>query len=164
MYTPTQRLMRSRNEKVLGGVAGGIARYLVIDPVIIRLAFVAFAFTGVGIILYPILWVIMPMEGEDGASQVYVAHDSTPQRPRYDPMTGEPAGNEEEIPINNVVPPAPDPAATTRRNQMLAYALLIVGALFLLSSVLGLGALIGKLLFPALLIGVGVYLLGRNRG
>ncbi len=162
MYTPTQRLMRSRNEKILGGVAGGIARYLAIDPVIVRLAFIAFGLAGVGVILYPILWLIMPTEGADGANHVYVAPDSTVRRPRYDPMSGEPTG-EEEIPINNVVPPTPDPVATAQRNQKLAYALVIVGVLFLLSNVLGLGVLIGKLLFPALLIGAGIYLLGRNR-
>jgi hypothetical protein len=32
MYNPTQRLMRSRTEKVIAGVAGGIGQYLAIDP------------------------------------------------------------------------------------------------------------------------------------
>ena len=67
MYTPTQRLMRSRNERMIAGVAGGIAQYMGIDPVIVRLAMIALVFTGVGILLYPILWVIMPQEGSNTA-------------------------------------------------------------------------------------------------
>ena len=63
MYNPTQRLMRSRTDKVIAGVAGGIGQYLAIDPVIVRLAFVALCFTGVGVLLYPVLWLIMPVEG-----------------------------------------------------------------------------------------------------
>src|SRR5258707_15855881 len=63
MYTPTQRLMRSRTEKVIAGVAGGIGQYLAIDPVIVRLAFAALCLTGVGVLLYPILWLVMPLEG-----------------------------------------------------------------------------------------------------
>ena len=55
MYNPTERLMRSRTDKVFAGVAGGIGQYLAIDPVIVRLAFVALCFTGVGIFLYPVL-------------------------------------------------------------------------------------------------------------
>ena len=56
MYNPTQRLMRSRTDKIIAGVAGGIGQYLAIDPVIVRLAFVALCFTGVGVLLYPVLW------------------------------------------------------------------------------------------------------------
>src|SRR5687767_11518809 len=68
MYNPTQRLMRSRTDKVIAGVAGGIGQYMAIDPVIVRLAFVALCFTGVGVLLYPVLWLIMPVEGASGAA------------------------------------------------------------------------------------------------
>lgn len=172
MYTPTQRLMRSRTEKVIAGVGGGIAHYLAIDPVIVRLAFIAFCFTGVGVLLYPILWLVMPLEPETGATvasrvggenrEVFVAYGSTPRRARFDPMTGEPTGPEEEIPIDNINPPPSGVDPRARRNQLLGYALLIVGGLILLSSIAGLSGLIAKLLFPALLIGVGVYVLRRN--
>src|SRR5690348_13433160 len=66
MYTPTQRLMRSRTDKMIAGVAGGIAQYLAIDPVIVRLALVALCFTGVGVLLYPVLWLVMPLESSHG--------------------------------------------------------------------------------------------------
>jgi phage shock protein C len=45
---------------MLGGVAGGLGSYLGIDPVLVRLSFVALAFAGVGILLYIIAWIVIP--------------------------------------------------------------------------------------------------------
>ena len=166
MYAPTPRLMRSRTDTVIAGVAGGLARYFAIDPVFVRLILIALCFSGVGILLYPILWLVMPLEptGSAAASAdhaVFVAQGSPLREPRYDPMSGQP-NEPEEIPIENITPGAPTPDGSQRRNQWLGYALLIVGALFLLSTVVGLSGLIAKLLFPAILIGAGVYLLRRG--
>lgn len=50
---------------MIGGVAGGIARYLKVDPTLIRIAFVLVAlFAGGGVLLYLILWVVVPKEGD----------------------------------------------------------------------------------------------------
>lgn len=58
-----KRLYRSAKSKVFGGVAGGIAEYFDIDPIIIRLLFVIIAFAGGGgAIVYLILWVALPLE------------------------------------------------------------------------------------------------------
>jgi phage shock protein PspC (stress-responsive transcriptional regulator) len=58
-----KRLYRSAKSKVFGGVAGGIAEYFDIDPIIIRLLFVIIAFAGGGgAIVYLILWVAFPLE------------------------------------------------------------------------------------------------------
>ncbi|MBO5466169.1 MAG: PspC domain-containing protein [Prevotella sp.] len=50
------------NDKKLGGVCGGIAEYFDIDPTLVRIGYAALTlFTAFcGIILYPILWIIMP--------------------------------------------------------------------------------------------------------
>lgn len=45
---------------MLGGVAGGLGEYLAIDPVLVRIAFVALAFTGVGVLAYLIAWIAIP--------------------------------------------------------------------------------------------------------
>lgn len=56
-----KRLYRSGNDKILGGVCGGIADYLQVDPVIIRLLWVAFTLVyGAGILAYIIAWIIIP--------------------------------------------------------------------------------------------------------
>jgi phage shock protein PspC (stress-responsive transcriptional regulator) len=58
-----KRLYRSAKSKVFGGVAGGIAEYFDIDPIIIRLLFVIIAFAGGGgVVVYLILWIALPLE------------------------------------------------------------------------------------------------------
>jgi phage shock protein C len=62
----TKRLYRSRDERIIWGVCGGIAKYFDVDPTIIRLVAVLtlfFAFTG--ILIYIILTIIMPLEPEN---------------------------------------------------------------------------------------------------
>ena len=57
-----KRLYRSREEKIIGGVCGGLAEYLNVDPTLIRLALVLITlFGGAGIIVYLVLWVIVPL-------------------------------------------------------------------------------------------------------
>ena len=58
-----KRLMRSQNDKMFLGVAAGIAGYVGVDPVIIRLAFVLLTlFHGWGLLLYFILAIILPVD------------------------------------------------------------------------------------------------------
>lgn len=57
----TNRLYRSTTDKVIGGVSGGLADYLNIDPVIVRIMFVLLAiFGGSGVLVYIILWIVIP--------------------------------------------------------------------------------------------------------
>lgn len=61
-------LRRTRDDRVIGGVCGGLGRYLGIDPVLMRIAFVILAFAGGGgILVYLVAWVLIPVErpGED---------------------------------------------------------------------------------------------------
>lgn len=58
-----KRLYRSRDVRMIAGVAGGLAAYLAIDPTIIRLAFVILALSsGVGILIYVAMLIIVPEE------------------------------------------------------------------------------------------------------
>lgn len=58
-----RRLVRSRDDRMIAGVCGGIARYLGVDSTIVRVVFVvgAFAF-GPGLVAYLVLWIAMPNE------------------------------------------------------------------------------------------------------
>jgi phage shock protein C len=59
----TTRIRRSRNERMIAGVAGGLATYFNIDPLLVRLGFALLAFfNGFGILLYLILWLLLPNE------------------------------------------------------------------------------------------------------
>lgn len=56
-----KRLYRSKTDRMLFGVCGGLGEYFDIDPVVMRLLFVAFAFAGgIGFIVYIIAAVIIP--------------------------------------------------------------------------------------------------------
>jgi phage shock protein C len=58
-----KRLQRSRTEKMIGGVCGGFAEYFGVDPTLVRVIWVAMTLVvGVGILLYLILWLVMPLE------------------------------------------------------------------------------------------------------
>ena len=57
----TNRLYRSTTSRVFGGVAGGIAEYFDVDPIIIRMLFAVIAFAGGGgVLVYIILWIAIP--------------------------------------------------------------------------------------------------------
>ncbi len=60
----SKRLYRSRSDRMVAGVAGGIANYLDIDPTIVRLLWaLTFLPGGVpGLLLYAIAWMIIPLE------------------------------------------------------------------------------------------------------
>ena len=55
-----KKLKRNSREGIIAGVCEGIGEYFLIDPIIIRLLFVALALAGGGILSYIIAWVFIP--------------------------------------------------------------------------------------------------------
>ena len=66
-----RRLYRSRDERMIAGVAGGLAQYFSVDPTLVRLAFVAFTLGGggIGLLAYLILAIIVPLEPAPGVEE-----------------------------------------------------------------------------------------------
>jgi phage shock protein PspC (stress-responsive transcriptional regulator) len=63
------RLRRSRTNRKVAGVAGGLARHLDIDPLVLRVVFVVLVFFGgAGLILYGACWLLVPEDGSDRAA------------------------------------------------------------------------------------------------
>jgi phage shock protein C len=61
-----KRLYRSRDERIIWGVCGGIAKYFDVDPTLIRLvAVLTLFFALTGILIYIILTIIMPLGPEN---------------------------------------------------------------------------------------------------
>ena len=59
----SKKLYRSRIDRMIGGVSGGLAKYFDIDPTIVRVLFVVSIFLGGGgILAYIILWIVVPEE------------------------------------------------------------------------------------------------------
>ncbi|MGH3117858.1 MAG: PspC domain-containing protein [Gaiellales bacterium] len=65
MNAPVKRLTRSRTDRKIGGVCGGLANYLGMDPTLVRLLWVVLmlATIGVGLLAYVIFWIVVPLEG-----------------------------------------------------------------------------------------------------
>lgn len=56
-----KRLCRSRRNRTLAGVCGGIAEYLGWDPTLVRVAWIILTLLGgSGILIYLVLWLVMP--------------------------------------------------------------------------------------------------------
>lgn len=57
----SKRLYRSKTDRVIGGVAGGLGDYLAVDPIWARIGFVLLAVTGgSGVLIYLIMWLLVP--------------------------------------------------------------------------------------------------------
>ncbi len=60
------QLRRSGDDRMLAGVAGGIARYLNTDATLVRVIIAALVlFTGAGVALYLAAWLLIPADGDD---------------------------------------------------------------------------------------------------
>jgi phage shock protein C len=77
-----KKLVRSRKNRQIAGVCGGLGEYFNTDPIIIRLVFLLlFFFASGGFWAYIILWIVMPEapEGyEGGAAKIVSDDDDTP--------------------------------------------------------------------------------------
>ena len=64
----TRRLYRSRTNRMLAGVSGGLAQYFNADATLIRVLFVVLALLGgSGLLIYLVMWIIVPQEPQDAA-------------------------------------------------------------------------------------------------
>ncbi len=62
-----KKLFRSRKNRVLAGVCGGLGAYFAIDPLVVRVIFVALALAnGAGILIYIVLALLVPNETSEG--------------------------------------------------------------------------------------------------
>ena len=56
-----RKLYRSRSQRMLGGVCGGLAEYFNVDTTLIRVLFLVLAvFGGTGLVIYVVMWLIVP--------------------------------------------------------------------------------------------------------
>lgn len=65
MTTLNKRLYRSKSDSMLGGICGGIADYFQLDPTMVRIGYVLLSILSAafpGILVYIILWLVIPSE------------------------------------------------------------------------------------------------------
>ena len=81
MESEIRRVTRSRNDRVFAGVCGGLAAYLGLDAVLVRVIYVALTLLswGMGVVLYLLAWIIVPLQAE-GEPQLAVDRGQPAQR------------------------------------------------------------------------------------
>ena len=144
------RLERSRTNRVISGVCGGIAEYLDVDATFVRAVMVILAFPfGIGVLLYFLLLFLMPNPGEPAP---FV-------RPADGTASGDPAAT---APVAPVVRPPTDPAEMERRRNGLGILLVAVGLLFMLGNLGWFRFLEWRDVWPLVLIAIGVYFISQR--
>ncbi|MCX5975234.1 MAG: PspC domain-containing protein [bacterium] len=57
-----KRLYRSRRNRMIAGICGGLGDYLSVDPTIVRLIWIVGLFAGFGFLAYLVAWILIPEE------------------------------------------------------------------------------------------------------
>lgn len=129
-----RRLTRSETNKVISGVSGGLADYLDVDPVLVRIGFIVLFFaSGIGAVIYLALAVIAPKESE-------MIYEKSPEDLEHNPQRS---------------------AERQRNTSMLFAALMIIGGIYFLFENFGVNL---SFVWPLLLIAFGVMLVtSRNK-
>jgi phage shock protein C len=126
-------LRRSRSDRVIAGVCGGLGRYLGVDAVLIRIAALVLVFAGgAGIILYVIGWIAMPEEPEHAADE----------SPGTEPLSA--------------------PAEHTTGALVIGLLFVLLGVFFLLDQVWP-DFLSWQYVWPIALIAIGIAVIARAR-
>ena len=158
VHMPT-RLERSTTNKVIGGVCGGIAEYLQVDPTLVRVFFVISIFltAGLAILGYIVLLVLMP---QPGAHPPFV--QQTASTSATDPVTGESASTGETTVMARPAAAPEDPAAAERRRSTFGYFMVALGVVFLLANLGAFRIVRWDLVWPLVFIGAGALLLAQR--
>jgi phage shock protein PspC (stress-responsive transcriptional regulator) len=147
-----KRLYRSRKEKMIGGVAGGIAEYFEVDPVIVRLAFVLLFFAGaLSFLVYIVCMIVIPKE------PYYQAYPPPPQE-------GAPQQSPEGTPVNPTQAIYEQQETSSPKRGVFGIILVVFGVLMLAQNLVPLFHHIEVLPIIFILIGVWLILGNHQKG
>ncbi|RLD43160.1 MAG: PspC domain-containing protein [Bacteroidetes bacterium] len=131
-----KRLYRSNSVKVIGGVCGGLADYLSIDVVLLRVAFVLlFLFGGSGVLVYVIMWIAIPAQRGNFDSYEDLSEKKSPDESS----------------------PRTSSNKNANSSMIAGIILIVVGFLFLADRLIPYSHIID--LWPLILVGFGVLLI-----
>jgi phage shock protein PspC (stress-responsive transcriptional regulator) len=143
------RLYRSEKNKMIAGVAGCLGEFFGVDPSIIRLLFVLIIlFGGSGILLYIVLWIILPTESAvKGSAEDHVKANVEEIRTRAESFASDLRGEQ----------------SSSDNRTWLGLLIIILGAFFLFSSFGLLQFFDWGRFWPLLLIIFGIFILTRGK-
>lgn len=160
------KLYRSETDQIIGGVAAGLGEYFAVDPSLIRLLFLLITIAGgSGVLIYVILWLILPVESDlktGAASQKTMeknAREIEAKAKQAVERVKETAqgvtGSDSDLSVVN------QPATSTQRNgrRWFGIGLVILGGLLAMRNF---GWVQLNQLWPLLLIFIGLMILFRH--
>ncbi len=153
-----RRLYRSRTERMVWGVCGGLAKYFDVDPVLVRIIFVLLTFAnGVGIIAYIIMAIVIPLEGSKAATP----REAT--RENIEEIKQTATNFSEDVRSTFTSRPAPSPEEEGIRRHhtwnIMGVILVVVGFIVLLASLNVLWWFHWQYIWPVLLIVIGILII-----
>ena len=78
----TRKLYRSQNDRMIGGVCGGLGKYFHLDATLIRLIFIVLFFVGLhGLLIYLIMLIVVPAEPQLVVDQAPRKRENSPSVP-----------------------------------------------------------------------------------
>lgn len=97
-----KKLYRMRKGKVFGGVATGLGNYLDVDPIIVRIIMILITiFNGIGILIYIILWIVIPEEPLENFYENFSSAKSDESIKSEAPFEGDSISNETNNPSSS---------------------------------------------------------------
>lgn len=145
------RLRKSERERVLFGVSGGLGEYFELDPVFVRVGFIALGFAGgIGFVLYLALAIVMPRASAPDRTPVETVQDNVEHIADEAADAGRRLGA------------AIGPVTTEQRRSGLGVLLIAVGAIILLANIGLFFWWRWDIFWAALLIGAGIIMVKRR--
>ena len=148
-----KRLYRSRSDRMIWGVCGGLAKYFDIDPTIVRIIAVLSIFlNGLGILAYIILAIVVPLEG----SKATEPKDTIKENVEEMKGTASELGREIQSTLRGGEDESEEMAKVHhRRRNIFGIILIVVGILFLLGSFDFFWWFRWSYLWPLILVAIG---------
>lgn len=144
-----KKLYRSKTNSVIAGVAGGLGKFLDTDPIVFRLLFLAsLLFGGVGIVVYLVMWLIIPADSTKG---IIIDEESLHQ-----------GAEEMKQKASKLKEDVDEFVSTSGSKKVFGVVILILGSVLLLSN-LGIIRVFDIFRFwPLLLILLGIILISKR--
>ncbi|MCD6119318.1 PspC domain-containing protein [bacterium] len=150
-----KKLYRSRKDKVIAGVCGGLADYLEVDPTLVRLIFIVVAcINGVGLLLYFVMMIVVPKEKvEYGGDAIRPDEEAKPEAEAQDVIHDvRESGRDADS--------ADARTARHSRSYWIGFSLIALGVYFFVIPYLPAFKL--EYLLGVALVVLGIYVIGRR--
>ncbi len=152
-----KRLYRSRSDRMIWGVCGGLAKYFDMDPTIIRIIAVLLIFAGgSGILAYIILAIVVPSEGSAAAEPKDTIQENLAEMKE----TATELGREIQSTLSSKESESEEVTKTRQRHHnTIGIILIVIGIFFLLGSFRLFWWFNWGYLWPLILVAIGVLII-----